>query len=258
MPEGTRETSSKAVVAPTPRATGSGDTSLRGATGLGDEAEPTLEQKFLAVVLLAAAGVALMVAWLAGGDASSVLKTAEIAGNVGTLVLSLVATAAGAWWFIRRDPLRPRVSIEQTADVLYRTGQGSYIQVSAVLQNVGDLPLELRGWRLWVCSVDPLPAKVLAGLRQFDGVCVEGDLTWQSCVGEEIGAERFGESRLRSGETQQVVATLLVPPGPRKVRIYSFFPHSRLSRKAGEDRGWTRYTLLTLQGDPDGEREPST
>jgi hypothetical protein len=137
-------------------------------------------------------------------------------------LLSLLAAAAGLWWFKKRDPLRPRVNVEQEVRPLLGPPGSRLLQVVARLTNVGEIPVQVREWRLWACPLDPLPVGVRRAVSVGD-VRVENELEWESCAGGEIGADKFGEVRIRPGETQEVVATMSIRDDISAVRIYSFF-----------------------------------
>jgi hypothetical protein len=75
---------------------------------------------------------------------------------------------------------------------------------------------------------------------------VDIELAWTSCAGRRIEGPGFDEIRMKAGEVQEIVASVLVPKGSRVVRVHSFFPHPSLNEQ-GEDRGWTRYSIVKLE-----------
>jgi hypothetical protein len=157
----------------------------------------------------------------------------------------MVGTLAGLWWFLRRDPLRPRLNIEQEVFVLRGPDRMFLFQVFARLKNVGEIPVNLNEWRIWVCQLDPLPSTLSARLLE-KSACVDTELEWQSCAGGRISRECFDEIRIRPGEVQEIIASILVPHGFNAVRVHTFFPHPALNAQ-GEDRCWTRYSIVNLE-----------
>jgi hypothetical protein len=137
------------------------------------------------------------------------------------------------------------LNIEQEVFVLPGPGSTHLLQISARLENVGEVPLSIKEWRLWICPLDPLPSSI--GAKLLDkSACVDTELEWESCAGRKIGDECFDEVRMRTGEVQEIVASVLVPLGILAVRVHSFFPHPALNGP-DEDRGWTRYSIVTLE-----------
>jgi hypothetical protein len=118
---------------------------------------------------------------------------------------------------------------------------------------MSELPVTIRAWRIWVCPLDPLPYSV-GEVLLAKNACVDKVLPWESCSGGRIEKECFDEIRMRGGEIQEIIASVLVSKDNRAVRVHSFFPHPKLNTASGEDRGWTRYSIVTLKGEVD-ERE---
>jgi len=206
---------------------------------------PTSEQKFAGVLLVLAFFLAILVVCLANHTLAEAYEISQIVGGIGTLILSVLGTMAGLWWFIRRDPLRPRLNVEQEVTVLRGPDGQHLLQVFARLENVGEVSLSIQEWRIWVCPLDPLPDAV--GAKLFEkSACTDQELKWESCAGRKIGPDCFDELRMRTGEIQEVIASVLVPNKERTVRVHSFFPHSALNNP-GEDRGWTRYSIVNLE-----------
>src|SRR5215475_9849029 len=79
---------------------------------------PTNEQKFAGILLVFAAFLVILIVCLKDHTLAEAYEISQIVGGVGTLILSLLGTVAGLWWFIRRDPLRPRLNVEQEVTVL--------------------------------------------------------------------------------------------------------------------------------------------
>jgi hypothetical protein len=209
--------------------------------------ELTDQQKLAAVVSLPTLLIAALVAWLIGSTLDQAEKISTIVGGIGTLILSLVGAVAGLWWFLRRQPLVPRLNVEQEVTVLPGPRGMHLLQVFARLENVGELPVKIRGWRLWICPLDPLPQPVSEALLA-KSTCVDKELPWESCAGRRLENECFDEIRMRAGEIQEIIASVVVERNVRTVRIHSFFPHPHLN-EAGEDRGWTRYSIVQLEGE---------
>lgn len=214
------------------------------------------QQKLAAIVSLPTLLVAGLAAWLISSTLDQAEKISAIVGGIGTLILSLVGTVAGLWWFLRRQPLVPRLNVEQEVTVLPGPKDMHLLQVFARLENVGELPVKIRGWRIWVCPLDPLPRSVSEALLS-KSACVDKELRWEHCAGRRIENECFDEIRVRAGEIQETIASVLVERNVRTVRIHSFFPHPHLN-EADEDRGWTRYSIVQLEGEvmPENERTP--
>jgi hypothetical protein len=209
--------------------------------------ELTDAQKFAAIALLPVLIIVLLVVWVVGSTLEDAAQISTVVGGLGTLILSLLGAVAGVWWFFRRQPLVPRLNVEQEVTVLPGPNGNHLLQVFARLENVGELPVHIGGWRIWVCPLDPLPPAVAEVLLK-KSACVDKELIWESCAGRKIEDDCFDEIRMRTGEIQEIIASVLVERGNRTVRIHSFFPHPHLN-EAGEDRGWTRYSIVNLEGD---------
>jgi hypothetical protein len=211
-------------------------------TGLTDK------QQLAVTVLLPGLPLVAFVIWLTTGTLDEAAQIATVVGGIGTLLLSLLAAIAGLWWFVRRQPLVPRLNVEQEVTVLPGPNDTFLLQIFARLENVGELPVTIKAWRIWVCPLDPLPRSVGEALLE-KSACVDTELPWESCAGRRIEENCFDELRMRAGEIQEIIASVLVDRDNRTVRIHSFFPHPMLNAP-GEDRGWTRYSIVTLQGEP--------
>jgi hypothetical protein len=210
---------------------------------LGDRPEVTIEEKIWAVIL----GFLILIAvvFFANKDQSldTVQKTASILGNLGTLLLSFIASLGGLWWFAQREPLRPKLSIEQET-VLLKAGESDMmLQVFLRLKNVGELTIAVNEWRLWACPLSPMPAPIKEQIMRFR-VVADAEIEWEKCWGREI---KLPEIRIRSGETQEMTATLMVKEGTKVVRLYSFIPNQHLNLRSRENRGWTKYAVVDLE-----------
>lgn len=180
-------------------------------------------------------------------------KVAAIAGGFGTLLLSVIAMIVGGWWFRKRASLQPRLCLQQEVVRLPGPPRTRVLQVLARIENVGEIPVTLNEWRLWAIPLDPLPPQVIAALRKSKGhTCVEQNLQWESCAGGEMPVD----VRVRPGEVQEVVGTMLVSDTPSAVRIFSCLPHADINLHRGEDRVWTCYTLVRFNDRPDPSSPP--
>jgi hypothetical protein len=207
--------------------------------------KPTDEQKFAGILLGLGLCLVFLIRWMVNSTLAEAYELSQVIGGIGTLILSILGTVAGLWWFRRRDPLRPRLNIDQEVFVLQGPKNTHLLQVFARLENVGEIPLSIKEWRLWVCPLSPLPSSI--GAKLLDTLAyVDKELEWESCSGRRIGAECFDEVRMRTGEIQEIVASVLVPKDILAVRVHSFFPHPALN-EPGEDRGWTRYNIVSLE-----------
>lgn len=198
----------------------------------------------------------ILVVWVIRSTLDDAAQISTVVGGLGTLALSLLGAVAGVWWFFRRQPLVPRLNVDQEVTVLPGPDGRHLLQVFARLENVGELPVHIKGWRIWVCPLDPLPEE-LAKTLLTKSACVDQELTWESCAGRRIEDDCFDEVRMRAGEIQEIIASVLVERGNRTVRIHSFFPHPHLN-EAGEDRGWTRYSIVHLEGGENERREAAS
>jgi hypothetical protein len=211
-----------------------------------DAGEVTSEHRVAAILLgivLLAGGI---VFWLLNHPLAEAAQLSDVIGGVGTLVLSLLGATAGLWWFFRRQPLIPRLNVEQETFVLPGPTGYYLLQVFARLENVGEIPLKVREWRIWICPLDPLPPTI-ADTLQKRSACVDKELPLEYCAGGKIKEDCFDEIRMRTGEIQEIIASVLVPQGNKIVRVHSFFPHPALNERPGEDRGWTRYNIVNLE-----------
>ena len=197
--------------------------------------------------------IVLLVVWVTSSTLDEAAQISTVVGGIGTLILSILGAVAGGWWFFRRQPLVPRLNIEQEVTVLPGPKGMHLLQVFARLENVGELPVHISGWRIWVCPLDPLPQGVAEVLLR-KSACVDTELPWESCAGRRIENGCFDEIRMRAGEIQEVIASVLVERGSRIVRIHSTFPHPHLNQP-GEDRGWTRYSIVNLEGEENERRK---
>jgi hypothetical protein len=207
-------------------------------------------QKLAAMSVLPGVLFIALVIWIMSSTLEDAAQIANVIGGLGTLFLSCLGAVAGLWWFLRRQPFIPRVNIEQEVTVSPGPDDTFLLQVFARLENVGELPVKIRSWRLWICPLDPLPDSVARELLARSA-CVDKELPWESCAGGRIEEECFDEIRMRAGEVQETIASVLVGRSIRTVRVHSFFPHPGLNVVAGEDRGWTRYSIVALQGEDD-------
>lgn len=206
-------------------------------------------QKLAAIALLPGLLLVILIIWIVCSTLNEAAQIANVVGGIGTLLLSFLGAIAGLWWFFRRQPLVPKLNIEQEVTVLPGPNETHLLQVFARLENVGELPVTITAWRIWACPLDPLPKSVEEVLLK-NSACVDRELQWESCAGRKIERHCFDEIRVRAGEIQETIASVLVRDRDvRTVRIHSFFPHPELNTVADEDRGWTRYSIVTLQGE---------
>jgi hypothetical protein len=212
-------------------------------------------KQFAVILLLFGMALVVLVIWLINSTLNDAAQIATVVGGIGTLLLSILGTIAGLWWFFRRQTLIPRLNVEQEVTVLPGPKDKYLLQIFARLENVGELPVAIRAWRIWVCPLDPLPSSVGEVLLS-KSACVDKELTWESCAGRKIeGPECFDEIRIRAGEIQERIASVLIDRDSRTVRIHSFFPHPDLNAAKDEDRGWTRYSVVTLPGEDDERKQ---
>ena len=94
-------------------------------------------------------------------------------------ILTVIAIAAGGWWFLQQGLAKPRIRIDQT--VTYRPMAGSpdlwLIAVDVRATNIGSVGVHLdKGW-LVVGQVNPLPGRDLlkADLKELWLQPGEGD-----------------------------------------------------------------------------------
>lgn len=181
---------------------------------------------------------------LAGSDTQKWSSISQILGDFGTFLISVLGAIAGLWWFSTRQILVPHLNIHQEVIVLPGPDSCHLIQVIVRLENVGQIPVSIKEWRIQMWNLTPIGEdlkKLLAA-----NFCLDKELKWPRNVCREIDYNDFGELRIRAGEHQERVASVIVKKGQQAIRIYSFFPHSGLNLKKGENRGWTRHSVVVL------------
>jgi len=164
---------------------------------------------------------------------------------IGTLMLSMLLAVAALWWFLRRDPLTPRLDLTQEISVLSRRDEFNTLRVCLRMRNVGEVLVRIREWRLWACTVIPM-SEGLSGALQEQTVAVDQAINWTADAGGRLSSAVLGEIRVRPGESHPVVALIQVPATTKVVRIYSAIPHPRLNQRRGEERVWTTYDYFKL------------
>lgn len=200
------------------------------------------------LALLFMLGIALILAVGFGIHGKSLEETAwmgEAVGGLGAFLFSLVGTAAAVWWFLRRDPLRPRITIEQEALAVVKLGEKRAVQVTTRLENVGEIRVALNRCKVWAYPLDPIPACVQAKIERNGGIIRESREHWmkEDFSGGEV---TFREVRIRPGEVQDITFILFVPSTTKVMGIYTFVPHAGLNLSRDENRGWTKRTVLRL------------
>lgn len=172
---------------------------------------------------------------------------AEFLGNIGSFAVPIVGGAAALWWWRQRGSGIPRLKIEQQFTELTSSNDGHVLYVRADLQNVGEVPLTINKWCLWVTRLVPVPegiSQCLAGAPSR--VCRDFRLPWEAVAGEEFEMRGEDAPFIAPGETQDLGALLLIPSGITAVRVYSFIPHSIQRHGKRIARGWTNITVVRL------------
>jgi len=171
---------------------------------------------------------------------------AEVLKNLGQFTVSMLGSAAAIWWWWLKGSASPRLKVTQSVDILPSANGYIPIYVTAHLENVGEVPLELNKWCLWATNMLPFPSDVDRLLNsEPDRACRDYRLPWRACAGAEFEISTKDAPRVRPGESQDIGALLRVPAGGTFVRIYSFLPHNSLSAEE-RSRGWVSITIVNL------------
>jgi hypothetical protein len=204
-----------------------------------DERQAAIAVAFMSVVIL----FTVIVARLPRADLG---HWAEALKNFGQFIISMLGSVAAIWWWMHKGSSSPRLKVTQSVDILPSTDAYIPIYVTAHLENVGEVPVDLNKWCLWATNMLPFPSAVDSLLNaEPDRACRDYRLPWIGSAGAEFEMPAKDAPRVRPGESQDIGALLRLPADAQFIRIYSFLPHESLSAKDGS-RGWTSITIVNL------------
>lgn len=173
----------------------------------------------------------------------------NIAAILGTLFVGVGTSLAAAWWFHRRDPLRPRLDIEHTAKVIGEHDGNHLVVVWGKFSNVGEVMIEISNWNVYVSTLLPCPDYLTRWLSDHDHLCSDHQIDWEHVVGRQMLDSELGRLRVRPGETQWMPAYVLIPRSSEVVRVLSAIEDEQLQMRTDESRAWHKADVLDLRKD---------
>lgn len=204
---------------------------------------PTPEQKIGALALVVLALVAVVIL---GIPKNNLAQWAHIGDILGGFAIPAFGALAAGWWFLRRDPLRPRLNISHDVQLIREFDQGLLLAVFGDFTNIGETMIEIGQWSLGVSTLVPCPDYLMDELM-VHRVCADSHVNWEATVRKDLAESELGKPRIRPGESQRLVAFALVPSGAEVLRLYSAVPHPKLRMSSSENRAWEGKSIVVLQ-----------
>lgn len=174
-------------------------------------------------------------------------EIAETIAAWATVLFTVAGYVAAAWWWRHRDPRRPRVNVRDEVRV-FSLETGEYL-VHVVLSvcNVGEVPVHIPEWGVFAVQIWPPPEDLLTSLRKAEGhVLRREDVDCHALSGRTFSQTEHAAERVRPGESQELVTSMLIPADARAVRLEVHVPHEALRMHPGEKRAWNKYSVIEL------------
>lgn len=163
---------------------------------------------------------------------SSFLQTTKFVLDILQPLVTIIALAAGLWWFIIRRAAVKKLNIAHSVDFV-RLSQDVYVGVTVTLTNIGNRKIKNispAGDNSGVVIEELAP--YLGTNRSYQEDSPEYELGF-------LGGRYFPEIiELEPGEEQHVLFDFLIPKSTKALKVYSFVDNAR-----NKGLGWNRTTI---------------